>query len=223
MQEHPDKGGDPEQFKLISRAYEILSNPEKRAIYDVHGERGAESAGNASEQSAANIFSQMFGGGGGGGGGGGPRAPRKSEDIIRSIPLTLAELYSGKSMGVNIQREVLCTACKASGCVSGTSPSVCGDCEGRGVRVVIRHMGPMVQHMQQQCAKCRYVRPSYYLLLQTSKGKKATRHIKILCGLPFLVSHAMPAAGGRESLYGRKISAPRARGKKQLAPHACCN
>ena len=45
MQHHPDKGGDPEKFKEISKAYEVLSNPEKKQIYDEYGEDGLEGAG----------------------------------------------------------------------------------------------------------------------------------------------------------------------------------
>ena len=59
---HPDKGGDPDLFKEITHAYEVLSDKDKRDIYDTHGEDGIkEGAG----PSGGDIFSQMFGGGGG--------------------------------------------------------------------------------------------------------------------------------------------------------------
>ena len=62
MKEHPDKGGDPEKFNLITAAYEVLSDKEKRDIYDEHGEEGLQGGGG---MSGGDIFSQMFGGGGG--------------------------------------------------------------------------------------------------------------------------------------------------------------
>ena len=62
LKKHPDKGGDPDEFKKISAAYEILSDPEKRAIYDKHGLEGVE-------------------GGGGGGGGEGPASRALQRDL----------------------------------------------------------------------------------------------------------------------------------------------
>lgn len=60
---HPDKGGDPEKFKLISNAYETLTNPEKRQLYDEYGEEGVQNGGPTGGAGMGDIFS-MFGGGG---------------------------------------------------------------------------------------------------------------------------------------------------------------
>jgi len=153
-QAHPDKGGDAERFKQISKAYEILSDPEKRALYDEHGEEGVESGGGRGD--ASSIFEQMFGGGGGrGGGGGGGSRRRKGEDIVHSVGLSLEDLYNGRVMKMKVTREVLCTGCSGSGCKAGVSQIKCDGCDGRGARVVIRQMGPMIQQMQQVCPKCR--------------------------------------------------------------------
>ena len=64
MKEHPDKGGDEEKFKEIAQAYEVLSDPEKRELYDKYGEDGLKSQG-MNFSSATDIFSMFFGGGGG--------------------------------------------------------------------------------------------------------------------------------------------------------------
>lgn len=61
LKEHPDKGGDPDKFKEITHAYEVLSDKEKREIYDRHGEEGIQSG--AGPMPGGDIFSQMFGGG----------------------------------------------------------------------------------------------------------------------------------------------------------------
>mmetsp|Transcript_30339 Transcript_30339/g.81172 ORF Transcript_30339/g.81172 Transcript_30339/m.81172 type:complete len:253 (+) Transcript_30339:114-872(+) len=71
VKHHPDKGGDPETFKEITRAYEVLSDPEKRAKYDKFGEEGLEGGGGGGDPS--DIFDAFFGGGGRRGGGGGDR------------------------------------------------------------------------------------------------------------------------------------------------------
>lgn len=65
LKEHPDKGGDPEKFKDLSLAYEALSDPEKRKLYDKYGEEGLRDGG-AQSQGFGDIF-DMFGMGGGGG------------------------------------------------------------------------------------------------------------------------------------------------------------
>lgn len=72
IKEHPDKGGDPEkvlkyhifQFKKLTEAYEILSNPEKKDLYDRFGMEGVKSGGGGAGD-MGDIFSQFFGGGGG--------------------------------------------------------------------------------------------------------------------------------------------------------------
>lgn len=76
LKEHPDKGGDPEKFKEITAAYEVISDREKREIYDKHGVEGLKGGGGMGAQ---DIFSQMFGGGMGGRGG--PQGPKKGKSV----------------------------------------------------------------------------------------------------------------------------------------------
>ena len=65
VKHHPDKGGDPEKFKELSAAFEVLNDPEKRKRYDEYGKDGLEEGGGGG-QSAEDVFSMFFGGGGGG-------------------------------------------------------------------------------------------------------------------------------------------------------------
>ena len=97
--EHPDKGGDPEKFKEITKAYETLSDPDKRANYDRFGEGGAESGG---PQSAEDVFSMLFGGGRGGR----PAGPRKADDTIHPLKVSLTDLYLGKTAKVSVPRNI---------------------------------------------------------------------------------------------------------------------
>merc|ERR1719324_1676642 len=79
IKHHPDKGGDPETFKEITRAYEVLSDSEKRSKYDRFGEEGLEDGGG----DAGDIFESFFGGGGRRGSGG--RKRQKTKDVTQPL------------------------------------------------------------------------------------------------------------------------------------------
>lgn len=70
LRAHPDKGGDPEHFKDLTHAYEVLSDSSKRSIYDQAGKAGLEGGGMGGGMDPQDLFSQLFGGGGGFFGGG---------------------------------------------------------------------------------------------------------------------------------------------------------
>jgi DnaJ family protein A protein 2 len=154
---HPDKGGDPEQFKEVTAAYEALADPQKRDMYDRFGEQGlSESGGMGGGMDPQDLFSQLFGGGGGffgGAGGGRPRGPRKGKDLIHRVKATLEELYTGKVTKLALQKNVLCGKCEGRGGKEG-AVKTCNGCNGQGVKVILRQLGPMVQQMQQQCPDC---------------------------------------------------------------------
>lgn len=155
---HPDKGGDPEKFKEIAHAYDVLSDDQKREMYDQYGEEGLKGGGMDGGMDPMDIFSQMFGGGGGPFGGGGrraPRGPRKGEDEVSPLKLTLTEMYTGTTKKLALTRNVLCKGCSGKGSKSGKTAE-CRGCRGQGVRVQIRQIGPgMIQQMQTACPDCR--------------------------------------------------------------------
>ncbi|THU99348.1 DnaJ-domain-containing protein [Dendrothele bispora CBS 962.96] len=155
---HPDKGGDPELFKEVTHAYEVLSDPDKRSIYDTRGEAGLSEAGGMGGMDPQDLFSQLFGGGGFGGGGffgggGGRPGPRKTKDLVHRVHVTLEDLYKGKTTKLALTRNVICSKCKGKGGKDGAVRS-CGTCSGRGVKVTLRQMGPMIQQIQSTCDEC---------------------------------------------------------------------
>ena len=64
VKHHPDKGGDPDLFKRINQAYDVISDPKKRKLYDQGGKEAVEQGGDGGGRNADDIFSQFFGGGG---------------------------------------------------------------------------------------------------------------------------------------------------------------
>ncbi|KAH7921490.1 hypothetical protein BV22DRAFT_1114388 [Leucogyrophana mollusca] len=153
---HPDKGGDPELFKEVTHAYEVLSDPDKRSIYDARGEAGLSEQGGMGGMDPQDLFSQLFGGGGGGGffgGGGRSQGVRKTKDLVHRVHVTLEDLYKGKTTKLALTRNALCSKCNGKGGKDG-AVRPCHSCNGRGVKVTLRQMGPMIQQMQSACDEC---------------------------------------------------------------------
>ncbi|KAI8365554.1 ATPase GET3 [Blakeslea trispora] len=151
---NPDAG---DKFKEISHAYEILSDAEKREIYDQYGEEGLNGQAGPGGMNAEDLFSQLFGGGGGffgGGGRRGPSGPRRGKDMMHQLKVSLEDVYLGKTSKLALQKNVLCSKCDGKGGKEG-AVQACRPCNGQGVRIVMRQMGPIVQQFQQQCDSCR--------------------------------------------------------------------
>lgn len=163
LKHHPDKSNDGgDKFKEISHAYEILSDSQKRSIYDQYGEEGLQGGGaGAGGMNAEDLFSQFFGGGGGfgggfggfGGGGGRPRGPQKGKDLQHVLKVTLEDLYKGKVSKLALQKHVICKGCDGRGGKEGAVKK-CTGCDGQGVKMMMRQMGPMIQRFQQVCQDC---------------------------------------------------------------------
>ncbi|CAN8252532.1 unnamed protein product [Cochlearia groenlandica] len=152
MKIHPDKGGDPEKFKELGQAYEVLSDPEKREIYDQYGEDALKEGmgGGGGGQDPFDIFSSFFGGGGSGRG----RRQRRGEDVVHPLKVCLEDVYLGISKKLSLPRNALCSKCKGLGSKSGASMK-CGGCQGSGMKVSIRQVGHgMIQQMQHACHDC---------------------------------------------------------------------
>ena len=109
---HPDRGGDTEKFQEIQTAYEVLSDKEKRELYDRHGEDGLKEGGGGGGMD--DILSQMFGGGGRGGRGGPPQK-KKGKPVMHPLKCTLEEIYSGKTTKIAVNRDRIWEGCEGKG------------------------------------------------------------------------------------------------------------
>jgi molecular chaperone DnaJ len=164
MKFHPDRNpGDhsaEEKFKEAKEAYEVLSETQKRAVYDQYGHAGVEASRNAHSGSSgfsgteafSDIFGDVFGDifGGARRGGSGPQVYRGA-DLRYEVELDLAEAVFGRTIEIDVNKFVECEVCRGSGAAKGSTPSTCETCSGSGqVRI---SQGFFT--LQQTCPHCR--------------------------------------------------------------------
>ncbi len=142
---HPDVNGhDPEaegKFKAAAEAYEVLSDPERRATYDRYGPEGLRSGGYQPSGfgSFADIFDAFFGGADPFGGGGGRAGPAQGGDVAVTATIELTEAATGTAIEVDYDAVVRCDGCHGNGAEPGTPIETCERCGGAGqLRAVTR-------------------------------------------------------------------------------------
>ncbi len=160
LKHHPDKGGDEDMFKKISKANNILSDPEKRQQYDRFGIDNEEGAGSGPGGqgfpfnvpfdlgSVFNMFNRATGGG--------PGAPKrqkgpKAPPKVQRVQLALSQFYHGHTFDLKFNRQKFCGTCKGHGFASKEQCSACG---GSGSIAQVIHMGPMVMNSIGPCNVC---------------------------------------------------------------------
>lgn len=144
MEFHPDRNPTPEaeaRFKEIAEAYSVLTDPEKRALYDRYGEAGLRGGGGGFHHvdlaEALSMFMRDFGGLGGfesifGAAGGARTETRRGQDIRVTVRLTLQEVATGAKRQVKLKTQVTCEACDGNGTAEGSKPASCSTCGGSG-------------------------------------------------------------------------------------------
>jgi molecular chaperone DnaJ len=147
---HPDRNRDDpeaeEKFKAAAEAYEVLSDPERRATYDRYGHEGLRGGGYAPNfdafSSVSDLFETLFGGGGFGGafGGGARRGGAvQGGDVAVSAEITLLDAARGASVEVSYEAVAMCEHCRGNGAEPGTPIETCPRCQGAGqLRAVSR-------------------------------------------------------------------------------------
>jgi molecular chaperone DnaJ len=137
---HPDRNtGDKEaedRFKEAAEAYEVLSDPEKRQLYDRFGHEGLQQTGFSGFQdfddifsSFGDIFGEFFGFGSRRGRG---QRVRRGADLRYDLQVDFMDAVTGREMEIEVTRHDLCETCEGSGSREGSVPAACNTCGGRG-------------------------------------------------------------------------------------------
>jgi molecular chaperone DnaJ len=168
---HPDRNKSPEaaeHFKEISEAYAVLSDSEKKKLYDQYGHAGVEgrystedifsgARGNFDEVFSNfgsggfdSIFESLFGRGGGFGG----FSRQRGQDLLHEVSVSLDDVFRGKKLDIDVKKNIDCNDCHGSGCAPGTKPETCPGCRGQGQVRVTRNMGFSTFVTVQPCSKC---------------------------------------------------------------------
>ena len=166
MKYHPDRnpgdGEAEEKFKEAKEAYEVLTDAQRRAIYDQHGHEGIEASrqgggpggpGGFGGQDFGDIFGEVFGDifGGGGGRRGGRSQAFRGADLRYELELDLHQAVFGHQVEIEVPRLLECETCGGSGAAKGSAPVTCDTCGGSGQ---VRISQGFFQ-LQQTCPRCR--------------------------------------------------------------------
>lgn len=174
---HPDRNPNNKEeaekkFKEIGNAYSVLSDKNKKKQYDTFGEEGLKGMGEGGmggDFNAFNIFQNVFGGGMGGMGGFGAGFPfgnmgqdnkpdlstQKSPKKNITLNVPLQDLYNGKSINLEFNRKIMCEKCDGLGVKDPSDIISCNTCDGKGKKITVKQLGPMIQQVMSDCNKCR--------------------------------------------------------------------
>jgi molecular chaperone DnaJ len=159
MKLHPDRNPDDkaaeDQFKEAKEAYEVLSDSQKRAVYDQHGHEGLDAQrgqpGFNPGEGLGDIFGDVFGDIFGGGRRGGRSQVFRGADLRYELELDLNQAVFGANVEIEVPKLAECDTCHGSGAAKGSNPVECDTCHGSGT---VRVSQGFFQ-LQQACPRCR--------------------------------------------------------------------
>jgi DnaJ-class molecular chaperone len=165
--EHPDKH-PPEKldeqtkiFQKIGEAYEVLSDENKRQIYDANGKEGLEGINN-SDVDPFEVFNNIFNNGFPGGPGMKGFFERtrqtkpKPPTLRHQVNISLADMYTGKELKITLKQDIICTQCQGKGSPNPSAIRRCDKCNGRGRVQRLEQMGPgMMRQFEEKCNACK--------------------------------------------------------------------
>ena len=178
MKYHPDRNPGDEAaeaaFKECAEAYEVLSDPQKRQIYDQYGHEGLRGRGAAAHdftrmntEDIFSMFNDIFGGGMGRGRGG--RRVARGYDLETEVTIELIDVLNGAERDVEFKRLDVCNTCTGTGAKPGSTPETCQTCAGQG-KVQQAGLGGMFR-MVTACPACRGRGTFIKDKCETCKGK----------------------------------------------------
>ena len=154
LETHPDRGGDPENFKQVNNAYSVLNNDDSKGRYDQLGDEGYEASGGANggggmHMDPNEIFRQFFGGAGGGFNFHFNGAQQQQQDTKKSnhrhvYKISLNDAYTGTKRAIRVMIHKTCIKCSDS----------CYACQGQGEITEMHRMGFFTQMMTRTCSQC---------------------------------------------------------------------
>ena len=137
---HPDKGGSAHEFKELAEAYKVLSDPEKRKLYDSYGKNGIRNE--IPKTNAFEMFTNMFG-----------MKNLSPYDIHITKDLELADLYNGTKCTINYERSIPCSFCNGQGEILKETIT-CSMCNGKGKVIIEQSVGMMTNRIIIDCNNC---------------------------------------------------------------------
>lgn len=172
---HPDKTtGDEQKFLEVAEAYEALSDPTTRKIYDQYGHDGLANhkrGGGGQQHNPFDLFSQFFGGGGQ------RHQPgvRRGPDMEVKLSVPLRDFYTGRSVPFSLEKQQICDTCTGSGSADG-KVETCSKCAGRGIIIQKHQLAPgMFQQIQTHCDQCGGQGKTIKHKCKTCNGAKVVR------------------------------------------------
>jgi DnaJ family protein A protein 2 len=164
-QHHPDRGGDTKKFKSVAHAYNILSDSDKRKMYDQFGVTDSQ---NVNTNHPKNMFDMFH-----------SQEKTSTEDIVFPLKVNLEDLYQGATRKLRVTIKKICVECVGKG---GQGQSiVCVECQGKGKRVKLVTIAPgMFQKSFVDCTTCNATGNKLSDLCITCKGKGTAKHQKTI-------------------------------------------